>query len=68
MPDISSAEAAAIINVSSQTIRRQIQRGLLKARFEGPKGIVKIEIDDLRRFADDYQYRFDEDLAKELVK
>lgn len=63
MADVSSKEAAEIIGVTSQTIRRQIERGLLSARLEGPKRLVKIDIEILRQFAKEYQYRFNEDLA-----
>ncbi len=68
MPDVSSTEAAKIIGVSSQTIRRQIDRGLLSARLEGPKRLVKIDIENLRQFAERYQYRFNEELAAQTVK
>lgn len=65
--DVSSADAALLIGVSSQTIRRMIARDLIPARRVGIKGLVKIDLADLRKFAKDYQYRFNETLAKELA-
>lgn len=68
MPDVSSSEAAEIIGVSSQTIRRQIKRGLLTARLEGTKGLIRVDVSDLRLFAKEYQYRFNEELAAKHAK
>lgn len=68
MPEVSSAEAAKIIGITSQTIRRHIDDQLLSARKQGVRGIVRVDIDDLRKFADEYQYRFDEELAAKYTK
>lgn len=68
MPDVSSAEAAQIIGISSQTIRRLIDRELLPARKQGLRGLVRVELDDLRKFAEEYNYKFDDRLAEVYQK
>lgn len=68
MPVISSDDAAKILGISSQTIRRLIARDIVPARREGIRGLIRIEIDDLRNVAEKYQYRFDEGLAAQLGK
>lgn len=68
MPEVSAREAAQIINVGHMTIRRYVKAGRLPARNEGIRGIIKIEVDDLRQFAERYQYRFNEDLATQLAQ
>lgn len=67
MADVSSADAAQLIGVSSQTIRRLTEKNLIPARRVGIKGLVRIDVDDLRKFAKDYQYRFNEALAVQLA-
>jgi hypothetical protein len=68
MPEVSSADAGRIIETSSETIRRHIGNGLLPARRFGMRGIVRVELDDLRKFAEQYQYRFNERLASQLTE
>lgn len=67
MPEVSTTNAAQIIGASHETIRRYVNRGILSARQIGVRGILRIEIDDLRQMADEYQFRFDEDLAREVI-
>lgn len=67
MADVSSADAALLIGVSSQTIRRLIAKELIPARRVGVKGLVRIDIEDLKLFAQKYQYRFNETLAADLI-
>lgn len=68
MPEVSSREAGDIIGVNSETIRRYVDRGILPARRVGLRGNLRIEIDDLRKVAAEYQFRFDEKLASQLAK
>lgn len=68
MPEVSSVNAARIINTSDVTIRRYVYGGLLPARRQGLRKIMHIEVDELRKFAQEHQYRFDEKLAAELAK
>lgn len=68
MPEISSEDAAKLIGITRQTIRAHVENGRLAARRVGPRRVVKIELEDLRQFAEKYQYRLDETLAAELAK
>ena len=68
MPTVSSVTAGRIIRKTSQTIRRFVNLGQLPAWREGPRGTIWIDTDDLRRFAVEYRYRFDEELAARATK
>lgn len=68
MPEVTSPSAAQIIGVDDSTIRRYVYNGLLPARRQGLRKIIRIEVDDLKQFATKHQYRFNEELAAELAK
>jgi len=65
--EISAANAARVVHKNKETIRRWVNGNLLPYRKEGLRGDIKINIDDLRKFAQEYGYRFDEDFAAKLV-
>lgn len=68
MPEVSSDIAGQIIGVTRETIRVHVDGGRLKARREGLRKVIKVDIDSLREFAEQYQYRFNEDLANKLAQ
>lgn len=68
MPEISSTDAGKIIGLTSQSIRAHIKNGRLKARFVGPRRIVKIDVEDLRKLAEKYNYCFNEEVTAELIR
>lgn len=68
MAEVSAPQAAEIINTSHPTIFRRVDDGTLAARREGMKREIWIDVDELRRFAQEYGYRFDEKLAKRYAK
>jgi hypothetical protein len=68
MAEVSAPQAAEILNTSHPTIFRRVDDGTLSARREGMKREIWIEVEDLRRFAKQYGYRFDEKLAKHYAK
>lgn len=68
MAEIKAEDAAQLIGVSDETIRRLINRGILPARRFGLRKFIRIEIDDLRSVAGTLNYRFDEDAARQLVE
>lgn len=68
MPEVSSRNASKIIGVSDQTVRRHIHASRLLARREGLDRTWWIDMDALREFARVYNYRFNEDLAKDLAR
>ncbi|MEZ4684175.1 MAG: helix-turn-helix domain-containing protein [Caldilineaceae bacterium] len=65
MPEVSGPDAAKILGIDQSTVRRYIYRGLLKARRSGLRKIIKVDLDELRRFAAEHEYRFNEELAGE---
>lgn len=68
MAEVSSAHAAEIIGTSDVTIRRAVYADRLPARREGLRKKIWIDVDELRRFAAEYQYRFDEALARKVAQ
>lgn len=60
-------DAAKIIGTSDVTIRRAVYADRLPARREGLRKKIWIDMDDLRKFAGEYSYRFDEELAKSVA-
>lgn len=68
MPEVSSVNAGRIIYKSGQTIRRHVDSGQLVARREGPRGTIWIDIEELRKFAIKYSYRFNEELVNQITK
>lgn len=68
MPEVSGRSAAQIIGTSDMTVRRHIYAGRLGAQRRGLDKTYWIDVDMLRRFAEEYNYRFNEELAKELAR
>lgn len=68
MPEVSGANAGRILGVSDKTVHRHIVANRLNARREGLSKTWWIDTEDLRKFAQEYSYRFNEELAKELVR
>lgn len=68
MQEVSTMDAARIIGTSDTTVRKHVNSGTIAARHEGLRGRIRIELDELRKFADEYQYKFDDALASELTK
>lgn len=68
MPEVSCADAGRIIGISDETIRRHVNSGLLPARREGLRKIIWIDLQALRKYAEMYEYRFDEKLAQDLIQ
>ena len=67
MPDVTAAQAGQIVGVTDDTIRNYVERGLLPARRQGIKRIVFIELSDLQKFAAQYDFRFDQVLAEQII-
>jgi excisionase family DNA binding protein len=68
MATVTASQAAEILSTSHMTIHRRVDDGLLPARREGLARIVRIEIEDLRRFAQQYGYAFSEEVAAQYTK
>lgn len=67
MPDVTSTQAAEIIGVSHMTIHRRVDDGRLPGRRQGLDRQIRVDLDDLREFAQEYGYRFDENLARQYA-
>ena len=70
MAEVNGPQAAEILSVSLMTIHRKVDAGTLPAREQGTgeRRFIFIDINDLRKFAQEFGYRFDEAKAKALVK
>jgi len=68
MTEVTASKAAEILATNRRAVQRRVAEGLLPARRQGPKGIAYIEVDDLRKFAKKYGYRFDEAKAAQYAK
>jgi len=68
MAEVSAPQAAEILSTSHPTIFRRVEDGSLLARREGVKGTIRIDVDTLRKFAEDNGYRFNEELAVSYAK
>ena len=67
--EISSTQAATLLGgVSRTTINTWVDDGTLKGYRQGPRGWIRIDVNDLREFAQKYNYPFDEDLAAQLSR
>ena len=68
MPEVTAPQAAEILSTSHPTIFRRVDDGSLPARREGVKREIFITVEDLRQFATQYGYRFNEQMAAEYAK
>jgi hypothetical protein len=67
MTEVTVAQAALILSANKRTIARRVEDRTLPARRQGIKHIAYISLEDLRAFAQQYGYRFNEKLAEELA-
>ena len=63
--EVTASQAAEILSISYVTIHRRVDDGTLRARRQGLNRMIMIDIEDLRSFANQYGYRFDEAKAAE---
>lgn len=66
MPEVTSVEAGRIIGVTADTVRAYVDRDLLPARRQGLRRKIFIELEDLKRFAGEYNFRFDQAVAEQI--
>jgi hypothetical protein len=65
--EVSTQQAAQILSTTPKTIWEKCRDGKIKARRQGERGVIRIDIDELRRYAQAFGYRFNEDLAEEFT-
>jgi len=70
MAEVTAPQAAEIIDISLMTVHRKVDDGSLRARQQGTgeRKYVYVDVDDLRQFASQYGYRFNEKLAEQYAK
>lgn len=68
MATVTASQAAEILSTSHMTIHRRVDDGLLPARREGLARIIKVDLDDLKRFAQEYGYSYNEEVAAQFTK
>lgn len=65
--ELSTSEAGQILNISSRTINRYVKRGLLNARLQGVQQVMRIDVADLRTFAESYGFVVNEVVVEEIA-
>jgi len=65
--ELSTEEAGKALGLSAQTIRDHIAADRLRARKHGFRGLLKIQVDDLHAFANDFNYVIDADFLATLT-
>lgn len=64
--ELTATEAAEVLGVTDRTIRYYIEKGMLPARRRGLRNFA-ISLSDLRRFAEEQNMVFQEDVAQRLA-
>ncbi len=67
MRKLTSKESARLIAVTTTTIRSYVKRDLLKAELKGVARKYFFDIEDLRKFADKWNFDFDEKALKQIL-
>ncbi len=65
--ELSTRQAGAVIGVSQITVIANIKRGTLAARIFGFKRVMRINVEELRRFAAEYGYTVNEELLRQFL-
>lgn len=68
MAEVTGPQAAEILNTSHVTLFRRVDDGTLPARREGKRRDIFVDVSDLRQFAQESGYRFDEALARQYAR
>lgn len=68
MATITVLEASQVVQLDRETVRRWAIQSLVSAEKVGMRGDWRIDVDDLRRFAKQHNYSFNEDLLTQLSK
>lgn len=64
--EVTTSQAGRAVGLTSQAVRDHINAGRLPATRVGVKGVYRILVNDLCRFAREYRYRLDESYLQEL--
>jgi len=67
MSRVTAPQAAEILSTSRVTVFRWVDDGLLSADRVTRRHIIMIDVDELKQFAKNNGYRFNEKLAKQYA-
>ena len=65
--ELTAAQAGEAIGLSHQAIRNHVEAGRLIARRHGIRRSVRVDVGDLRTFAQKYNYRINEAFLAQLA-
>jgi len=65
MDEVSASDAARIIGVKRSTIHKYVNQGLLVGQHRGFQRRLRIRIDDLRHFAEEHNFVFNESILEQ---
>ena len=68
MTEVTAPQAAEIVGIDHSTLFKHVRAEVLPARRVGLRRDIRIETDDLRKYAAKLGYRFDEALATQYGK
>jgi hypothetical protein len=68
MTEVTAQQAGEILSTSYVTIHRRADDGSLQVRREGKQNKIWVDMDELRRFAQEFGYRFNEAKAAEFAE
>jgi hypothetical protein len=67
LTELTTAQAGQAIGLTRQAMWNHIEAGRLRCVRRGVRGLVKIDVDDLRRFCSRYLYDLDEEYLSRLA-
>jgi len=65
--ELSASQAAHVLQVSRDTIWRDVRDGNLIARRQGRRGIIRIDVEKLEKYANDNGYIINAQMLKEIT-
>ena len=66
--ELTTAEAAAAVGMSEQSLRNHVLSGRLPARRHGIRGYYRVREDDLREFSEKYRYPIVEEALQKALQ
>lgn len=66
--ELSASQAADVLQISRDTIWRDVRDGNLTARRQGRRGIIRIDVERLKKYADDNGYIINAEKLEEITR
>ena len=64
--ELTSTQVSQLIDISRTTVNKYIDDGILLGYRQGPRRIIRVQLDDLRNFAEEYNFQINEELLCEM--